>query len=65
MLPQLYMSWEEGYEIVVELYWLGSFDSYASESRATLQVRLDLPPRAGEWLLPRYDRWSQDRSWVS
>lgn len=65
MMPQLYVSWEEGYEVVVELYWLGSFDSNASESRATLQARLDLPERVGEWLLPRYDRWSQDRSWIS
>lgn len=65
MLPQVYVTWEEGYEIVVELYWLGSFDPYVSESRATVQVRTDLGERFGEWMLPRYERWAQDRTWVS
>jgi hypothetical protein len=65
MLPQLYVSWEEGYEVVVELYWLGTFNPWADESRVTLQARFDLPPRLGEWLLPRYNRWSEEKTWVS
>jgi hypothetical protein len=64
LLPGLYLSWEET-TLTIEVYWGGPGPSNLGVSILGAETKVEVPKRIEPWLLPRWDRWAKDRSWVN